>query len=168
MKLISHKTLELVNSLELSEGELTPHIEQQMLELSKSADQSAMFIDRADVIVTHLKSIIEQVKAKITTIENAQDFVKSEIKKSIQTLGQDLEGENYYFKLAKAAPKVVIENEDLIVEPYIRYKQVCEVDKKAIGDALKKGESIPGAKLEENFSLRKSINTKKLNGVKDV
>lgn len=162
MQLISQKTLNLVNLLELSEGEMTSDVEMQMLEISKSADQAAFFLDRSDAIVSHLKSIIEQVKSKITTIENAQDFVKSEVKKSIQTLGSDLEGETFTFKLAKAAPKVVIENEDLIVEPWIRFKQICEVDKKAIAEALKKGEKIEGAKLEENFSLRKSINTKKI------
>lgn len=168
MKLISNKTLELVNALELTEGEITQDISLMLSDLSKSADQSGMFLDRSEAVVTHLKSLADQIKSKISTIEKAQDFVKSEIKKSISIIDSDLEGDLYIFKLSKAAPKVVIENEDLIVEPYIRYKQVCEVDKKALGEALKKGELIEGAKLEENFSLRKSINTKKLKEVKNV
>ena len=47
----------------------------------------------------------------------------------------------------------------------IAARMMLSLDKKAIGEALKKGEQTPGAKLEENFSLRKSINTKKLKDV---
>jgi hypothetical protein len=168
MKLISHKTLELVNALELAEGEISEEINMMLLDLSKSADQSGLFLDRAEAITAHLKSLVDQIKSKISTIEKAQDFVKSEIKKSISIIDSDLEGDIYKFKLSRTAPKVVIENEDLIVEPYIRYKQVCEVDKKAIAEALKKGETIEGAHLEENYSLRKSIQTNKIKEVKDV
>lgn len=156
----------LVNDLELSEGEITTDIEARMLELSKSADDAAIFLDRCDQVAEHLKSIIDQIKSKIKTIESAQDFVKSDIKKSIQSLGCDLEGELYTFKLAKAAPKVIIDDESSISELYLRTKVIHEVDKKQICDDLKNGVPIEGAHLEENFSLRKSINTKKIKGSK--
>ena len=164
--LVSNQTLELVNALELSEGEITPDIETQMLEMSRSADQAALFLDRCDQVVAHLDSIVDQIKSKIKTIENAQDFVKSDIKKSIQSLGCDLEGDIYRFKLAKAAPKVIIDDEASISDLYLRTKVIHEVDKKQISEDLKNGVPVEGAHLEENFSLRKSINTKKIKDAK--
>lgn len=166
MQLISNKTLELVNALELSEGEVTENINTMLIELSKSADQSGMFLDRSDAVIAHLKSLTDQIKSKISVIEASQDFVKAELKKSIALLDSDLEGDIYKFKLSKAAPKVVIDDELLLDQGYMRTKTIVEIDKKAIGEDLKKGYMVNGAHLEDNYSLRKSINTNKINGVK--
>lgn len=166
MQLISNKTLELVNALELSEGEVTEDINTMLVELSKSADQSGMFLDRSDAVIAHLKSLTEQIKSKISVIEASQDFVKAELKKSIALLDSDLEGDIYKFKLSKAAHKVVIDDELLLDQGYMRTKTIVEIDKKAIGEDLKKGYMVNGAHLEDNYSLRKSINTNKIKDVK--
>lgn len=166
MQLISNKTLELVNALELSEGEVTENINTMLIELSKSADQSGMFLDRSDAVIAHLKLLTDQIKSKISVIEASQDFVKAELKKSISLLDSDLEGDIYKFKLSKAAPKVVIDDELLLDQGYMRTKTIVEIDKKAISEDLKKGYMVNGAHLEDNYSLRKSINTNKINGVK--
>lgn len=62
-----------------------------------------------------------------------------------------------YFSLAirKNPVKVVIESPDLIPENFMRQPDPPppEPDKKAIGDALKSGKSIPGARLEQSERL---------------
>lgn len=161
--LISHKAMQLSNDLEMSSGEIDENIEAQMLELSKSADDAAIFLDRSEHLINYFKEFRDQINAKIKTIQNAQLFVESELKKSIAAIG-DLEGNSFIFKLQKTKDKVVIDNEAKISDLFLRTKVTHEPDKTAIFDALKAGQSVDGAHLEPNFSLKKTLNTKKLKG----
>ena len=77
----------------------------------------------------------------------------------------DLEGNNFIFKLQKTKQKVVIDDETKLHDLYLRTKVIHEPDKTKIYDDLKSGVAIDGARLEENFSLKKTLNTKK---IKDV
>lgn len=164
---ISQKAMALQNELELLEGEITDQINDMMLEISRSADDAGLFLDRSEYMVEYFKDFKKKIDAKIKTIENAQTFVESELKKSIAALG-DLEGQNFIFKLQKTKDKVIIDNEAKISDLYLRTKVTHEPDKTAIHDALKAGQSVDGAHLEANFSLKKTLNTKKLNGAKNV
>ncbi len=160
---ISQKALALQNELELLEGQITPEVESMMLEISKSADDAALFLDRSEHLINYFKQFRDQISAKIKTIEKAQEFVESELKKSITAIGE-LEGSNFIFKLQKTKDKVIIDNESKISDLYLRTKVTHEPDKTAIFEALKAGHSVDGAHLEPNFSLKKTINTKKLKG----
>lgn len=164
---ISQKAMALQNELELLEGEVTEEINNMMLELSKSADDAGLFLDRSEYMVEYFKDFKKKIDAKIKTIENAQSFVESELKKSIAALG-DLEGNNFIFKLQKTKDKVIIDDETKISDLYLRTKVTHEPDKTAIFDALKAGQSVDGAQLVPNFSLKKTLNTKKLKEAKNV
>lgn len=157
--LISQKAINLSNSLELLEGEITPEVEQQMLELTNSVDDAAIFLERSEHIIAYFKSMRDQLNKKIKTIENATDFVESEIKKAVAISGA-LQGTNYTFKLSKTKPKVIISDETKISDLYLRTKVTHEVDKTAIYESLKKGVAVEGAELQDNYSLRKTINPK--------
>lgn len=158
--LISEKALRLTNDLELVEGEITETIEQQMLELSRSADDAGLFLDRSEYLIKYFKNFRDQISAKIKTLENASDFVEAEIKKSVETLGE-LSGESFVFKLQKTKGKVIVD-ESLLHETYLRTTITHAPDKTKIYDDLKAGIQVDGAKLEENYSLKKTINTKKI------
>lgn len=158
---ISQKAIQLSNNLELHEGEITEEIEAQMMELSRSADDAALFLDRSEHLINYFKQFRDQISAKIKTIENAQAFVESELKKSCAALG-GIEGQNFIFKLQKTKDKVVIDDESKLSDLYLRTKVIHEPDKTAIFDALKAGNEVDGAQLVPNFSLKKVINTKKL------
>jgi Siphovirus Gp157 len=160
---ISQKAMALQNELELLDGEVTPEIESMMLEISKSADDAGLFLDRSKFMIEYFKDFKKKIDAKIKTIENAQEFVESELKKSIAAIG-DLEGQNFIFKLQKTKDKVVIDDESKISDLFLRTKVTHDPDKTAIFDALKAGQSVDGAQLVPNFSLKKVINTKKLKG----
>lgn len=156
--------MRLANNLEVLDGEVTPEVEAQMLELSKSADDAGLFLDRSKYMIEYFKGLRDQINAKIKSIESASSFIESELKRSVQTLGE-LSGDHFVFKLQKTKGKVVVDDEALINEIYLRTKVTHEVDKIKIFEDLKAGVVIEGARLEENFSLKKSINTNK---IKDV
>lgn len=160
---ISQKAMALQNELELLEGEVTPEVESMMLEISSSADDAGLFLDRSEYMVQYFKDFKKKIDAKIKTIESAQIFVESELKKSCAALG-DLEGQNFIFKLQKTKDKVVIDDESKIEDLFMRTKVTHEPDKTAIYDSLKAGLTVKGAQLVANFSLKKTINTKKLKG----
>lgn len=160
---VSQKAIELSNDLEMLDGEITDDVQAKMLALSKDVDSAGLFLDRSEYMVQYFKDFKKKIDAKIKTIENAQEFVESELKKSIAAIG-DLEGQNFIFKLQKTKDKVVIDDESKISDLFLRTKVTHEPDKTAIFDALKAGQSVDGAQLVPNFSLKKVINTKKLKG----
>lgn len=157
---ISQKAIQLASNLEILEGEINEDIEQQMLELSRSADDAGLFLDRSEYLIKYFKNFRDQISSKIKTLENASEFVESEIKKSVETLGE-LSGESFIFKLQKTKGKVVVD-ESLLHETYLRTTITHAPDKTKIYEDLKAGIQVEGAKLEENYSLKKTINTKKI------
>lgn len=160
---ISQKAIQLSNDLELLEGEIDETIEAQMMALSESADDAGLFLDRSEHLINYFKQFRDQISAKIRTMQNAQEFVESELKKSCAALGS-IEGDNFIFKLQKTKDKVVIDDESKISDLYLRTKVIHEPDKTAIADAIKAGHAVDGAQLVPNFSLKKTLNTKKLKG----
>lgn len=161
--IISQKAIQLSNDLEMLEGEINEDIESQMMALSKSADDAGLFLDRSEHLIIYFKEFRDQISAKIKTIQNAQAFIESELKKSVETLGE-LEGQNFIFKLQKTKDKVVIDDESKLHDLFLRTKITHEPDKTAIFEALKAGAQVEGAKLVHNYALKKTINTKKLKG----
>lgn len=159
----SQKALELQYELEMLEGEITSEVEAKMQRLTGSVDDTAIFLDRSEALIEYLKSCREKISKKIKTIEGAIDFVEGNIKAAVAAIG-DLEGDSYVFKLQKTKDKVVIEDETKLHDLFLRTKITHEPDKTAIFEALKAGKEVEGAKLVPNFSLKKTINTKKLQG----
>lgn len=160
---VSQKAIELSNDLEMLDGEITDDVQAKMLALSKDVDSAGLFLDRSKFMVEYFKDFKKKIDAKIKTIENAQEFIESELKKSVETLGE-LEGQNFIFKLQKTKDKVVIDDESKLHDLFLRTKITHEPDKTAIFDALKAGKEVEGAKLVHNYALKKTINTKKLKG----
>lgn len=157
----------LVTELEFSGGVITPEIEQKFIEIAKSADSANMFLTRSESIISELKNKRDQINKEIAKYTRAIEIVESDLKKSITAIG-DLEGEEVVFRLQKTADVVVIDNEAMISDLYLRTKVTHEPDKPAIKKAIKAGHSVDGAHLETNFSLQKDINTKKIRDVNNV
>ena len=53
---ISQKAIQLASNLEILEGEINEDIEQQMLELSRSADDAGLFLDRSEYLIKYFKN----------------------------------------------------------------------------------------------------------------
>lgn len=163
---ISKKAVDLASDLEFTEGQITIDVEQKMIELAASVDGAARFLDRADSIVSELKNKKEKISKKINTLIRAQEFVESELRKSISVMG-DLEGEEYIFKLQKIADKVELDENVELSDLYLRTKVTHEPNKDLIYGVLKTGQAIEGARLVPNFSLKKTLNTKKIKDIQN-
>ena len=72
-------------------------------------------------------------------------------------LSNMLEGakfENERVKVSfRKTQSVIIDNLEELNEDYLRFKTTCEADKKAISEAIKNGQAVTGAHMEEKLSM---------------
>lgn len=162
--IISQLASELQNHLKHLDGEITPEIETLMVNISKSADDAGLFLDESEYLINYFKGFRDQISAKIKTIQTAQEFIEGSLGLSCSKLG-DLSGDSFTFKLQKTKPRVVIDDDSIIEDNYIRTTVTHAPDKTKIYEHLKSGVTVVGAKLVDNFALKKTINSKKLKDV---
>lgn len=108
--------------------------------------------------VKNLESDIEAYKAekkafeeRIAAAERRRDGLKDYLSTVLQ--GQKFSTARCFVSFRRSK-KVEITDENALSELFVRVKTVREPDKKAIGDALKKGAEISGARLVENQSIQ--------------
>ena len=157
-----HHAEKLEKMLIESNGEITPEIQQEMSvnpeTISNLIDTKYIGIERLEMSAAYFEKKENEFKSIRLSLENAQKFILSSIKDYMIESGKtELIGGEYQFKLSSAAPKVNVVNEDKVPEVYKNVKTEISIDKKKIGDDLKKGFPVEGCVLEENYSLRKSI-----------
>ncbi len=153
----------LENMLIDSGGEITPEIQAEMQinpeTISMMVDIKYIGLERLESSIELFEKKSEDFKIIAASLKNAKSYVLDSIKDYlIQSGKKELIGQDYQFKLAVAAPKVEIVNESDLADIYKKEKIEISIDKKLIGEDLKKGIPVSGAVLKENFSLRKSIN----------
>lgn len=148
----------------------------QMIERLESSDLDPQTI--ADTIegaqgeieakATNVAMFMKDLEAQVEAIKNAQKMME-ERRKAIEAKAQNINKylfENMkrtgiskiacpYFEIAikKNPPSVVIEDEAVIEDKYIVTKTVHQVDKTAIKEALKAGQQVAGARLEQGERL---------------
>tara|TARA_R110001632_G_scaffold125184_1_gene238405 strand:+ start:850 stop:1344 length:495 start_codon:yes stop_codon:yes gene_type:complete len=105
--------------------------------LNRGSDINAMkeYKNNMDIRIRKAEKQIESLKTALLW-----SFTKHHIDK--------LDSPELSVKLKNNPPSVVINNEGLIPENYLRKKIVTTVDKAAIKGAINSGEDIPGAHLE--------------------
>lgn len=91
---------------------------------------------------TYVESHIQRMKERITYIMREFDL-------------KEIKGDRYKLALRKSTHVVVEVDPAKLPREFIRIKpEVREPDKKAIGDALKAGTEIGGARLEDSWSVQ--------------
>lgn len=146
-----------------SGGEITPEIESEMAinpqTIGELVDIRYMGIERLEKSQEFFKAKAEEFQRIARSIDSALDFIQGSIKQyMIDNDKKVLPGHDYQFKLANAAPKVKVVNEDSIDPIYKKEKIEIQIDRKKIADDLKNGIPVDGCVLEEVYSLRKSVN----------
>ena len=58
--------------------------------------------------------------------------------------------ENHFLKVRDFRPRTIIDDEAEVPAAFVKQEVVRKVDKRALYDAIKAGEKIPGVHLEEN------------------
>lgn len=150
--LISKKASDLDVALKFSEGEVSEEIQAMLVDLSKSVDDSVLFLKQAPHSLSYFKDLKKRADEKIKQIEAAVEFIEAELKKTCKAMG-GLEGNQYAVKLKRTKPSVELEKGIELDDVYLRTKVTHEPDKEAIREALESNIKIPGARLVESFSL---------------
>lgn len=97
------------------------------------------------------KRLADRAKAQ----ENLANKLKERLQYAMELLGRDkIKTELFTVSLQANPPAVDDYQPEIIPEKYKRKTLVVDLDRKAIADALKAGEEVPGACLKQSQSLR--------------
>jgi hypothetical protein len=159
---ITQSIIALENEILDNGGELTPELELSLeiteKNLIEKVDKYVYLIDRLEMGAEFFKAKQEEAAKLKKSYESTIDNLKERLKFAMKTLNtNELRGLEYCYKLAKSKPKVKIENPESLPMEFVREKISYEPDKEKIFAALESGVQIENCKLEESFSLRKSL-----------
>jgi len=153
---ITREALELAYLLETEE--LTPELEAMLVinqeQLQTKAGNYAKVIANiqsdSDAIDNEIKRLKEMKESKDRAITRLKDAVKN----AMLTSAID-KIESPLFKLSlRRSESVEVNVVEALPENYITRKVVLTADKLSIKDAIKRGETINGARILENFNLQ--------------
>lgn len=124
-------------------------------ELVDKARNVAAFSLNLDAQVEMIKTVEKRISERRKLLEKKADRLREYLRENMERCGiKKIEALDGSFVATLTAPRtsVVIEDQESLPKHYLRVKY--EADKKAIGDALKDGKDIPGARLEHKSGLR--------------
>jgi hypothetical protein len=146
---------ELMNLLSENEGEITEEMELQLTRnLIESKDKISgyvLMLDRYESEIEFTKSQIKKAKEYIDKLDAQKAKLEKIALDVVNSRGSKLEGNNGNWINKRKSSSLNVYDQDLI--PPIFTKIEIKLDNSAIKDALKKGEEIPGARLDENVNL---------------
>ena len=157
---IETEHLQMADALIENGGELSPEMETMLLinkeQLQVKAAGYAFVIKDKDAEIEAIDKEIERLNGLKKVRENAKQRLKDAIKNAMQLYGVDkIESNTITITLAKVAPSVSIEDEDLIPILYKKSEVKTSILKREIANDLKAGCNVPGASLiTDNKSLR--------------
>lgn len=136
---------------ELVDDAVLKTLEQLQMDRDTKVENIACFIKNLEADAKAIKEEAKNLNARAKAAENKAEHLR-------EYLQFCLAGEKFQSPKAaisfRHAKKVEVDPEmlDAIPEQYLRFKDP-EPDKKAIGDALKAGQEIPGCELVESVSM---------------
>lgn len=154
--LIEHTLLE-------TSGEITPEIEKLLevkeLQLPEKIDACANIVERFEMIEELYKKKAQDLLKIAKASAAISERIKENIKEGMKVLKTNhVYGIDYRYTLSPSKPSVVVEDESKIDGCYKVTEVITKIDKNKIVEDLKLGVPVLGAKLQENFSLRKYLN----------
>ena len=130
-------------------------------DLVAKTDGYAAIMDRLEIEIEFMDMRARQYQSAVRSLKNGKDRLKDNLKSAMRLLEKtELIGGEYKFKLCRSAPRYVVDEVDL---PEMYFKEIITVSKDLprIKADVKQGIQIPGVHVEENYSLRKSLNAKR-------
>jgi hypothetical protein len=145
-------------------GELSEELEQfmQITEkgLSEKIDSYKLYMDHLAFRAEYFDNLAKQAEQYKKVFDNQIKRMKENIKFAMRNMNTtELRGEQYRFALTEPTDKLVIENEEAIPAMFTKEELVLKLDREAIMNELKKGEQVPGAKIELTQQLRQYVNS---------
>lgn len=154
---IVFQVAEITNDIVESRGELTPEMEARLadidLSLARKVDAYAGVIERLDMEVDYWDKKAREMKSIADSHKRLKEGLRTRIKDAMRTMGKnEILGQDVKFRLVRSQPRLVIRDEKNIPAEF----QVVswDVDKEKLKKALVSEMKVPGAELEESYSLR--------------
>lgn len=129
--------------------EITDEISNEInLLLSTKADGCAEYVKSLEEQSESIDKRIEELKTLQKRIDGKREKFLSYVDICMRRINlEEAKGSFYRFSFRKAPPSVLITDENLIPVQFIVERVSISPDKKAILDALKKGEKVAGAEI---------------------
>lgn len=161
---LAEESAKIEIALALSGGELTPEIEAMLADINVAVpakvENYALLMERMDALAQHYASraemLVRMAKAAKNVIARCEDNLQLAMIRMDQS---EISGIDIRFKLQNSPPKVVIDDESAIDPAYTVQEITTKIEKKRIGEDLKNGVPVRGARLEFNKHVRKYANT---------
>ena len=156
MNLYNIKSEYLAIAHELTEGELTPELEQALIITQENLQEKAInygyviknFESEVDIIEEEIKRLNALKKARI----NAVDKLKTNISDAMQLFGiLEVKAPTFKMNFRKSESVEIFEGLD---QEFITEKVSYQPDKIAIKNAIKEGRQVNGAALVTNLNLQ--------------
>jgi len=156
MNLYNIKSEYLAIAQELTDGELTPELEQALIITQENLQEKAInygyviknFESEVDIIEEEIKRLNALKKARV----NAVDKLKNNISDAMQLFGiLEVKAPTFKMNFRKSESVEIFDGLD---SEFITEKVSYQPDKIAIKNAIKEGRQINGAALVTNFNLQ--------------
>lgn len=144
----------LAIALEEDDGEeLAGRLAEIDMAIEDKADNYAVIIADLNAQEAKLKAEIDRLTKRRQTLRNNADRMKQSLQQAMETVGKEKMKTDYYsYTIQKNPPKLVLDDEEIVPNDYFVTKR--ELDKASLKDALKAGQEVRGAHLEQTESLR--------------
>ena len=156
MNLYNIKSEYLAIAQELTEGELTPELEQALMITEANLQEKAInygyviksFESEVDIIDEEIKRLNALKKARINAVEK----LKNNISDAMQLFGiLEVKAPTFKMNFRKSESVEIYEGLD---KEFILEKVSYQPDKIAIKNAIKEGRTVNGASIVTNFNLQ--------------
>lgn len=149
---------ELLESADEETGELDNKIVEAVDKLQGTFEEKAvkvaMVYKNFDSFLTSIEAEEKRLKALKEKVEREKERVEKYITRACETTGTTrIEGVQATISFRKSE-KVVVDNESLIPEEFMKVKTTYEPDKTKIKKAIKNGEEVLGASLQTTNNIQ--------------
>jgi hypothetical protein len=138
-----------------SEEEYLQELNELSQEMFKKEDGIKYVYDQHQKEIELVENQINKMQRYLKVLLRGQESIKQYVISQFSNIGM-LPAQSVFqpIKVSQSAGKVIIEDVSLIPYKYIRVKKIEEPDKKAILEALKNGEDVPGCRLVKSNYVR--------------
>ena len=143
-------------NLDLDEQTIADTLEGLAGSLEVKATNVAMFIRNTEALAVQIKEAEAAMAARRKALESRAERIKQYLKHNMEACGiQKIESPYFVLSIAKNPPSVHIEDEKLLPAKFMVTPPAPppQPDKTAIKEALKAGQDVPGARLNQGTRL---------------
>lgn len=141
----------VLNSEDLEPEVMTDTLDSIKEPLKDKADSIAWMIERLTSNAEVLKDKAKSFKEEATHEENKAKWLKQYLTDCLDNADiKKLQTENHILSVRNYKASTVVDDEGALPADYLVTKTVSRPDKRRLYEALKAGEQVPGAHLEDN------------------